>query len=218
MHDSVGVVTQDAHLFHDTIRGNLLYAKPDATEGELTTPWPAPRSHLIAALPDGLDTMVGDRGYRLSGGESRAGAIVACHAGDADQGLRRHRGRIAHRRQAAAGGLVQQLVLLAARQDSLAANRTGRAAGRRAARGWRGGAAGGQVGADGALAGSAFVSPRAGDLQAGSRMLDQKGNGKSETGAVPRAPFGRSAARPSENACLQSLGGLKKQSRSNKPP
>jgi ABC-type multidrug transport system fused ATPase/permease subunit len=67
---AVGVVTQDGHLFHDTIRANLEYAAPSATEGEL---WAALRSArldaLIGSLPDGLDTVVGERGYRLSGGE-----------------------------------------------------------------------------------------------------------------------------------------------------
>ena len=67
---TVGVVTQDGHLFHDTIRANLLYARPDATDDEL---WDAVTSArlepLLAALPDGLDTVVGERGYRLSGGE-----------------------------------------------------------------------------------------------------------------------------------------------------
>ncbi|MEZ5263821.1 MAG: ABC transporter ATP-binding protein [Acidimicrobiales bacterium] len=67
---TVGVVTQDGHLFHDTIGANLRYARPDATEDEL---WAALRSAsldgLVAALPDGLDTVVGERGYRLSGGE-----------------------------------------------------------------------------------------------------------------------------------------------------
>jgi len=68
--DTVGMVTQDGHLFHDTIRENLLLARPDATEEEL---WEALRrarlAELVALLPDGLDTVVGERGYRLSGGE-----------------------------------------------------------------------------------------------------------------------------------------------------
>ncbi|QLY31003.1 ABC transporter ATP-binding protein [Nocardia huaxiensis] len=68
--DTVGLVTQDGHLFHDTIRANLLLARPEATEDEL---WDALRRarlfELISALPDGLDTVVGERGYRLSGGE-----------------------------------------------------------------------------------------------------------------------------------------------------
>jgi len=67
---TVGVVTQDGHLFHDTIAANLRFAKPDATDEEL---WAALRSArldgLVASLPDGLDTVVGERGYRLSGGE-----------------------------------------------------------------------------------------------------------------------------------------------------
>jgi ATP-binding cassette subfamily B protein len=67
---TVGMVTQDGHLFHDTIRANLLLARPEATEDEL---WDALRRSrldtLVAGLPDGLDTVVGERGYRLSGGE-----------------------------------------------------------------------------------------------------------------------------------------------------
>ncbi len=67
---TVGVVTQDGHLFHDTIRANLLYARPGATDDEL---WAAVANArlegLVASLPDGLDTVVGERGYRLSGGE-----------------------------------------------------------------------------------------------------------------------------------------------------
>jgi ATP-binding cassette, subfamily B, bacterial len=73
----IGVVSQEAHMFHDTIRGNLVYAKPDATEDEL---WQAVDAAQIAALvrslPDGLDTVVGDRGYRLSGGEKQRLAIA----------------------------------------------------------------------------------------------------------------------------------------------
>ncbi|MBF6063055.1 ABC transporter ATP-binding protein [Nocardia terpenica] len=68
--DAVGLVTQDGHLFHDSIRGNLLLARPEASESEL---WDALQRarllDLVASLPDGLDTIVGERGYRLSGGE-----------------------------------------------------------------------------------------------------------------------------------------------------
>ena len=68
--ETIGVVTQDGHLFHESIRANLLLARPQATEEEL---WAVLRrarlADLIAALPDGLDTVVGERGYRLSGGE-----------------------------------------------------------------------------------------------------------------------------------------------------
>jgi ATP-binding cassette, subfamily B, bacterial len=67
---AVGMVTQDGHLFHDTVRANLLYARPEADEGEL---WDALRrarlEDLVRGLADGLDTVVGERGYRLSGGE-----------------------------------------------------------------------------------------------------------------------------------------------------
>ncbi|HET9441908.1 MAG TPA: ABC transporter ATP-binding protein [Acidimicrobiales bacterium] len=67
---TVGMVTQDGHLFHDTVRANLLYARPGAGDDEL---WDALRrarlDDLVRSLPDGLDTVVGERGYRLSGGE-----------------------------------------------------------------------------------------------------------------------------------------------------
>ena len=66
---AVGMVTQDGHLFHDTIRANLLYARPDAGEDELWDALRRARLDLVAGLPDGLDTVVGERGYRLSGGE-----------------------------------------------------------------------------------------------------------------------------------------------------
>ncbi len=77
VHATVGVVTQEAHLFHDTIRGNLRYAAPEATEAEMEAAlraaqvWP-----LIASLPAGFDTVVGDRGHRLSGGEKQRFAIA----------------------------------------------------------------------------------------------------------------------------------------------
>ena len=77
LHDVVGVVTQDAHLFHDTIRANLLYARPSATELELIEACEAAQIwDLISSLPDGLDTVVGDRGYRLSGGEKQRVALA----------------------------------------------------------------------------------------------------------------------------------------------
>ncbi|WP_425454867.1 ABC transporter ATP-binding protein [Actinokineospora cianjurensis] len=67
---AVGVVTQDGHLFHDTIMANLRYANPSATETEVRAAVAAARlSTVVDALPDGLDTVVGERGYRLSGGE-----------------------------------------------------------------------------------------------------------------------------------------------------
>src|SRR5579863_844145 len=77
LHDMVGVVTQDAHLFHDTIRTNLLYARPSASEQELIAACEAAQIwDLVASMPDGLDTVVGDRGYRLSGGEKQRVAIA----------------------------------------------------------------------------------------------------------------------------------------------
>jgi len=73
----VGVVTQDAHMFHDTIRGNLSYAKPGATDEEILAALAdAQVLELVQSLPDGLDTVVGDRGYRLSGGEKQRMAIA----------------------------------------------------------------------------------------------------------------------------------------------
>jgi ATP-binding cassette subfamily B protein len=77
LRDTIGVVTQDSHLFHETIAENLRYAKPDATDDEM---WEALRGAQVAdvvrALPDGLDTIVGDRGYRFSGGEKQRIAIA----------------------------------------------------------------------------------------------------------------------------------------------
>ncbi|MFF2329324.1 MULTISPECIES: ABC transporter ATP-binding protein [unclassified Streptomyces] len=70
LRDTLGMVTQDGHLFHESVRANLLLARPEATEDDL---WDALRRSrldgLVASLPDGLDTVVGERGYRLSGGE-----------------------------------------------------------------------------------------------------------------------------------------------------
>jgi ATP-binding cassette subfamily B protein len=74
---AVGMVTQDAHMFHDTIRANLRYAKPEATEAELLEALAGAQIlALVESLPDGLDTLVGDRGYRLSGGEKQRMAIA----------------------------------------------------------------------------------------------------------------------------------------------
>src|SRR5205823_14776681 len=69
---AIGVVNQDPHLFHDTVGANLRYARPDATDTELIAACEAARiHHVIRALPDGYDTLVGERGYRLSGGEKQ---------------------------------------------------------------------------------------------------------------------------------------------------
>jgi ATP-binding cassette subfamily B protein len=77
LHHTVGVVTQDAHLFHDTIRANLEYARPGATDEEMIEACRAAQIwDLISVLPDGLDTIVGDRGYRLSGGEKQRVALA----------------------------------------------------------------------------------------------------------------------------------------------
>jgi len=76
LEDAVGYVTQDAHMFHDTVRANLLYARPEASDEEIWTALEAAQiAGLVRALPDGLDTVVGDRGYRLSGGERQRLAI-----------------------------------------------------------------------------------------------------------------------------------------------
>lgn len=77
LRDTVGVVTQDPQLFHDTVAANLRYARPDATDEELVEAMRATQlNQLLQTLPDGLDTMVGDRGYRLSGGEKQRLAIA----------------------------------------------------------------------------------------------------------------------------------------------
>ncbi len=75
--DVVGVVTQDPHLFHDTLRANLMYARPDASEADvLEALAQAQIGHLVGELPDGLDTVIGERGYRLSGGEKQRVALA----------------------------------------------------------------------------------------------------------------------------------------------
>jgi ATP-binding cassette subfamily B protein len=77
LRDRIGVVSQEAHMFHDTIRDNLRYAAPGATDDELLAAIEAAQiGELVASLPDGLDTVVGDRGYRLSGGEKARLAIA----------------------------------------------------------------------------------------------------------------------------------------------
>ncbi len=73
----VGMVTQEAYLFHDTIRANLLYARPDATEADLKDALAAAQIlSLVESLPEGLDTLVGERGYRFSGGEKQRLSIA----------------------------------------------------------------------------------------------------------------------------------------------
>jgi ATP-binding cassette subfamily B protein len=77
LRDAIGIVTQDAHLFHDTIRANLVYARPDATDAAIEQALrQAQIWDLVSRLPDGVDTVVGDRGYRLSGGERQRLAIA----------------------------------------------------------------------------------------------------------------------------------------------
>jgi ATP-binding cassette, subfamily B, bacterial len=77
LHQRIGIVTQDAHLFHDTIRANLLYAKPHASDGEITEALRAAQIlPLVESLPKGLETLVGERGYRFSGGEKQRLAIA----------------------------------------------------------------------------------------------------------------------------------------------
>jgi ATP-binding cassette subfamily B protein len=74
---TVGVVTQDAHLFHDTLRANLVFAKPDATDQEIAAALASAQiAELVASLPLGLSTVVGERGYRLSGGEKQRVALA----------------------------------------------------------------------------------------------------------------------------------------------
>lgn len=77
LHDRIGVVTQDAHLFHDTIRANLTYARPEATDAEITEALRAAQIlQVVSSLPKGLETLVGERGYRFSGGEKQRLAIA----------------------------------------------------------------------------------------------------------------------------------------------
>ena len=77
LRDSIGVVMQDAHLFHETIAENLRYAKEDATEAEMIEACKAAQIwELVSSLPNGFDTMVGERGHRLSGGEKQRLAIA----------------------------------------------------------------------------------------------------------------------------------------------
>lgn len=74
---SVGVVTQETYLFHDTIAANLRYGRPDATDEEMVAAAEAANIHsMISKLPDGYETLVGERGYRLSGGEKQRIAIA----------------------------------------------------------------------------------------------------------------------------------------------
>ncbi len=73
----IGVVTQDAHLFHDTLGANLRYARPDADDADIRSALRAAQIlDMVEALPDGLDTMVGEHGYRFSGGEKQRLAIA----------------------------------------------------------------------------------------------------------------------------------------------
>jgi ATP-binding cassette subfamily B protein len=73
----IGIVTQESYLFHDTVRANLVYARPGATQDELEAAARAANIHdMIAGLPNGYDTIVGERGYRLSGGEKQRLSIA----------------------------------------------------------------------------------------------------------------------------------------------
>jgi ATP-binding cassette subfamily B protein len=75
--DQIGMVTQETHLFHDSIRTNLLYARLDATQPEIEAAAKAANIHdFVMGLPDGYDTIVGERGYRLSGGEKQRVALA----------------------------------------------------------------------------------------------------------------------------------------------
>ena len=77
LRDSIGIVTQDAHMFHDTIAANLRYAKDGATESEMEAACKAAQIwDLISSLPNGFETVVGERGHRLSGGEKQRLAIA----------------------------------------------------------------------------------------------------------------------------------------------
>ena len=77
LRSAIGVVSQDPHMFHETIKSNLLYARPNATSDEMINACKQAQIHdVIASLPDGFDTVVGERGYRLSGGEKQRLAIA----------------------------------------------------------------------------------------------------------------------------------------------
>ena len=77
LREAIGVVAQDPHLFHESVLSNLRYARPEATEVEIEAACRAAQIHeVIAALPEGYDTIVGERGYRLSGGEKQRLAIA----------------------------------------------------------------------------------------------------------------------------------------------
>jgi ATP-binding cassette, subfamily B, bacterial len=77
LHGAIGVVTQDPHMFHDSVGNNLRYARPGATQDEVEAACRAAQIHdVIARMPDGYDTVVGERGYRLSGGEKQRLAIA----------------------------------------------------------------------------------------------------------------------------------------------
>lgn len=77
LRDAIGVVSQDTHLFHDTVAANLRYAKPGASDSDIIEACKGARIHeMIASLPQGYDTVVGERGYRLSGGEKQRLAIA----------------------------------------------------------------------------------------------------------------------------------------------
>lgn len=77
LHAIIGVVSQDSHMFHESVRSNLEYAKVDASDDEMVAACRAAHIHdIIASLPDGYDTVVGERGYRLSGGEKQRLAIA----------------------------------------------------------------------------------------------------------------------------------------------
>lgn len=77
LHAAIGVVSQDPHMFHETVRSNLRYAKVDVSDDDMMAACRAAHIHdIIASLPDGYDTVVGERGYRLSGGEKQRLAIA----------------------------------------------------------------------------------------------------------------------------------------------
>jgi ATP-binding cassette subfamily B protein len=77
LRSAIGVVSQDPHMFHESIKANLLYAQPNATDAQLIDACMSAHIHdTIASLPDGYDTVVGERGYRLSGGEKQRLAIA----------------------------------------------------------------------------------------------------------------------------------------------
>src|SRR5204863_527305 len=110
--DLVGVVSQETYLFHATVRENLRFAKPEATDEEIEAAAAAARiHHVISALPDGYDTVVGERGYRFSDGEPRRPGVVPVIGADGAARLVRRIRDVCDRRQRSVAEQLQCAVL-----------------------------------------------------------------------------------------------------------